>query len=93
MEVFAQNARGKYEAIPGAHDDLVMAWLIAVQMWKIRLTRRRVTEDLLVPLTSNGVPIIGESDVPLSREERLVRKAYAEEFDDPEKYSTVGALI
>lgn len=93
MEVFAQNARGKYEAIPGAHDDLVMAWLIAVQMWKIRLTRRRISEDLLMPLTSDGVPIAGESDVPLSLEERLVRKAYAEEVDDPERYSTVGALI
>ena len=34
MEVFARNQRGKWEAIPGASDDLVFAFMIAVQMMK-----------------------------------------------------------
>lgn len=34
MEVFARNERGRWEAIPGASDDLVFAFMIAVQMMK-----------------------------------------------------------
>jgi|TARA_Y100000310_G_C20436049_1_gene693775 hypothetical protein len=32
MEVFARNSRGRWEAIAGSHDDLVFAWMIAIQM-------------------------------------------------------------
>lgn len=32
MEIFARNPKGRWEAIAGGHDDLVFAWMIAVQM-------------------------------------------------------------
>lgn len=34
MEIFARNPKGRWEAIHGGHDDMVMAWMIALQMVK-----------------------------------------------------------
>jgi hypothetical protein len=96
MEIFAQNARGKYEAIPGGHDDLVMAWLIAVQMMKLKLTRQTHAEEELAPLWE-GQPVDSFEDMdpdgrPLTREARISARMHQKK-ETPDYQSTVGNLI
>jgi len=80
MEIFSQNARGKYEAIPGGHDDAVFAYLGACQMWRVWFDRRK--NDGLAPMVGGkiveesvlGLDLITEAE-PQTREARLGDKA------------------
>lgn len=81
MEIFAQNKMGKYEAIPGGHDDIVMAALGAGQMWDVWM--KRSAEDNIDPLVAGeeaeqrflGMDLLSGEEEDLSREERIGAKA------------------
>jgi hypothetical protein len=80
MEIFSQNARGKYEAIPGGHDDIVIAFLGCCQMWRVWFDRKK--DDNLAPMVGGQVVEQGvggldllTDELPQTREERLGTKA------------------
>lgn len=99
MEVFARNRRGRWEAIAGSHDDLVFAWMIAIQMLQWADVTDDFREDGYVdPLTDAEEELdLSEVDFSDSRlrsripvkdnEERLARKLKQKEF------SNIGGLV
>lgn len=48
--------KGKYEALPGGHDDLVIAWFLAIEMARIRLQSIDASKHTQLP-TVNGEEI------------------------------------
>lgn len=96
MEIFARSPRGKYEAIPGGHDDLVMAYAIAVQMFKYALLMRQ-DEEGLQPLVDGQMVRPGEDDIdePLEKQTREARIAakVAAERTLPEYVTSLGNLL
>jgi|TARA_R110002167_G_scaffold52840_13_gene152095 hypothetical protein len=55
FETFALESE-KFQAIQNAHDDLVMAWMIACEMFRVQLMRTDVAQNHLMPLW-NGEPV------------------------------------
>ena len=80
MEIFSQNLRGKYQAIPGGHDDAVFGYLGACMMWRVWFERQ--ANDELPPLvggkiverTTLGLDLLTDAE-PQTREARLSEKA------------------
>ena len=80
LEIFSQNARGKYEAIPGGHDDAVFAYLGACQMWAVWMKSKG--KDDLAPMVAGqvveasvlGLDLLTE-ETPKTREQKLSEKA------------------
>ncbi|MEW6750808.1 MAG: hypothetical protein AB1505_07500 [Candidatus Latescibacterota bacterium] len=72
----------KYQAIPGGHDDLVMAWVIAIEMMRVQLLADGVGAQGLAPLV-NGQPVEprGAEDLDVAeqrpRSERLAAHTVA----------------
>jgi len=97
MEIFARSPRGRYEAISGGHDDLVMAFAIAVQMLQHALLVQADDQESLAPLV-NGVPVrpgIDDVDEPLNPPTREARIAEAiqQREAEPTYVSTYGSLL
>ena len=98
FETFALES-DKFQAIMNAHDDLVMAWLIANEMMRVQLLRVEVRGNKLNPLW-NGEEITepGTEDFDVlehqSRSQRLVAKhtksSYAQSVVEA---STSGNLV
>jgi hypothetical protein len=96
MEIFSQNPRGKYEAIPGGHDDAVMAFLGACQMWKVWMDRQG--KDDLAPLVAGQEVEPAEmllelpSEDTRTREERLSERAL-ERMERAQRHSDMEGLV
>jgi len=79
MEIFARNSRGKYAALPGGHDDLVMAFLIATQMYYLVVQLEEYDSHGIAPMVKGqevkpgqgDTNILMEDEDPRTREERL----------------------
>ena len=74
---------GKFQGLPGSHDDLVMAWLIAIEMMKISLMRDDMKTRTLRPLV-NGEPIevtMEDVEEEVSYEDKLVARVKEKEAD------------
>ena len=88
----------KFEAIPGGHDDLVMAWVIAIEMLRVHLMMSEAKNMELKPLW-NGKEISDDliSDFaaePVNLIDKHVEQARKKEFDqDPDYSSTVEAMV
>ena len=100
METFALH-NGKFQALPGAHDDYLMAWLIMVQMLEAmqrRIFSESTGHDPLVEggrLTADGWQRIeGEGGEEETREQRITQQLLerrAPELSEPT--TTMGNLI
>jgi len=71
-ETFALE-NSKYQAIAGAHDDLVMAYLIALEMMAIQLVRREVMTNGLNPFL-DGKEQLDDYDTLWKDERSLVQR-------------------
>ncbi len=71
--------KGKFQALSGGHDDLVMAFLICCEMVKWQLHMMTAREKSLMPLI-DGVPIdqLDKDDPNLTRSERLAQHVLAQ---------------
>jgi len=88
----------KFEAIPGGHDDLVMAWVIAIEMLRVHLVMDEAKHTELKPLW-NGVEVgdgFGdEFDAePANIIDKHVEQARRKELDErPDYAATVEAMV
>jgi len=83
----------KYEAIPGGHDDLVMAWVIACEMMRIACERKASYESDLEPLWEGRSldEEFEDSDVGLI--DRHVAQAKSKQIDQHSYSSTTESLV
>ena len=88
---------GKFQGLPGSHDDLVMAWLIAIEMMKLTLMREDMKTRTLYPLVDgNPVEVTMEDvDEETSYEDKLVARVREKERDSEGNFgaSGMGALV
>ncbi len=88
----------KFEAIPGGHDDLVMAWVIGIEMLKVHLVTKEAKHTELKPLW-NGKEVEDELGAdfdgkPVNLIDKHVEQAKKKEFDkDPDYGATMEALV
>lgn len=88
----------KFEAIPGGHDDLVMAWVIAIEMLRVHLVMDEAKHTELKPLW-NGVEVSDgfgdEFDAePTNIIDKHVEQARRKELDErPDYAATVEAMV
>jgi|TARA_R110000751_G_scaffold98203_4_gene191196 hypothetical protein len=78
FETFALES-DKFQAIQNAFDDLVMAWLIAGEMFRVQLMRMDVSKNQLHPLwQGEEVAEMGEEDFDMidnqSRSDKMIAK-------------------
>ena len=73
FEIFAHNG-SRFEAVSGGHDDLVMAWLLAIEMFYVQLIIDETKDNNLLPMVDGDViPEIGEEDIDVQNVPRSVR--------------------
>ena len=94
FEIFALNSAGtKFEALSGGHDDLVMAWLIACEMFRTQLLIEESKDAVLLPYI-DGEPFDPDlSEENLTREERIIERALKQQVVGESLASTVGSLV
>tara|TARA_E500000331_G_scaffold278313_1_gene271212 strand:+ start:172 stop:903 length:732 start_codon:yes stop_codon:yes gene_type:complete len=94
FEIFALNSAGtKFEALSGGHDDLVMAWLIACEMFRTQLLIEESKDTVLLPYI-DGEPFDPDlSEESLTREERIIERALKQQVVGESIASTVGSLV
>ena len=97
FEIFALNKAGtRFEALPGGHDDLVMAWLIAIEMFRRTLEIGAMEGRIMLPYI-DGKPFDPElEDVEEhSIVDKLVDQAKTKQEKEriPIYPSTVGNLV
>ena len=88
----------KFEAIPGGHDDLVMAWVIAIEMLRVHTMMNEAKNTELNPLwNAKEVPdeINSAFDIaPVHLIYKHVEQARKKEFDEnPDYGSTVESMV
>ncbi len=96
FEIFALNPSGtKFEALSGGHDDLVMAWLIACEMFRTQLLIESAKDNVLLPYIDGESfdPSIEDIDPPLPLTQRLIEQSLSRQKRDKEPESTVGSLL
>ena len=97
FEIFVLRST-KFEAIPGGHDDLVMAWVIAIEMLRVHLMMSDAKNTELKPLW-NGKEVsdnLGdEFDIePVNIIDKHVEQARKKELDQRHDYgATVEAMV
>lgn len=97
FEIFAMSPSGKFEAISGGHDDLVMAWLIAVELFRHQLEINALKDRVLLPYIDGKPwdPGLEDEVEEVSTVDRLVGQAQEKiELERQPIYpSTVGNLL
>jgi phage terminase large subunit-like protein len=99
MEIFARNAKGRWEAIQGGHDDMVMAWMIALQMAKCAdivddwRDEGLLSDDANIN-TNTGDPIQNYVTSPITQElaENIIDKEF-EELHKPKPKNLAERII
>ena len=97
FEIFVLRST-KFEAIPGGHDDLVMAWVIAIEMLRVHLMMSDAKNTDLKPLW-NGKEVedtLGDEfdTEPINLIDKHVEQARKKELDQrPDYGATVEAMV
>ena len=68
----------KFQGLPGSYDDLVMAWLICLEMMKVATLQAHRQQNEL-PATVQGIPVREVEDDDEDYSERLIRRVKAKE--------------
>ena len=96
FEIFAHNG-SRFEAVSGGHDDLVMAWLLAIEMFYVQLKIAETKDNNLLPMVDGEfIPDVGEEDIDvqqLPRSVRLTEQALARQEETVEYPSVMESLF
>lgn len=99
FEIFVHRL-GRFEALPGGHDDLVMAWLLAVEMTRVALISVDGTQNNLNPLYNeeeidlDGTEDVDEWERGIVDVDRLVDQTERRKLKDPFNYPTsMGGMV
>ena len=88
---------GKFQGLRGAHDDLVMAYLIMLEMMKIQLITISARKKGLHATVNGEIVDMGEWDIDRNENknitDRLIKQAFDKQIDESEPQSSVGNLI
>lgn len=94
FEIFALNPAGtKFEALSGGHDDLVMAWLIACEMFRTQLLIEESKNTVLLPYVDGHPFDPDDHKKDKTREERLIEQSLKRQVVGERLASTAGSLI
>lgn len=98
MEIFAQNARGKYEAIPGGHDDVVFGFLGCAQMWAVWMKRHEVGDTISPMIGDKTVSkgILGDdllTDAEHTTREERISKAALERMEREQREEEMEGMV
>ena len=81
----------------GGHDDLVMAWLLAIEMFYVQLKIAETKDNNLLPMVDGEfIPDVGEEDIDvqqLPRSVRLTEQALARQEETVEYPSVMESLF
>ena len=95
FETFALEGT-KFQAIAGGHDDLVMAYLIAIEMMRVQLLVKEMSYNGLRPMIDGNEIIdpdaMEDEEVPPITE-RLIHKVLADKNGKSVDDSTMGLLV
>jgi hypothetical protein len=96
MEIFSANAQGKYAAIPGGFDDLVMGHAIAAQHWHRACQLLTMDDETLRPLVNGREVQVVEGhdvdvDAPQTVPDRIIGRIEADRRDEPD--STMEGMV
>lgn len=99
FEIFVHR-QGRFEALPGGHDDLVMAWLICIEMARIVLISQNTSRNDLNPIyneeeiDTSGTEDIDTWEKGVSDPDRLIEQTERKKRKDPFNYPTsMGAMV
>tara|TARA_R100001594_G_scaffold2132_3_gene8685 strand:- start:2975 stop:3712 length:738 start_codon:yes stop_codon:yes gene_type:complete len=96
FEIFAYNGT-RFQAVSGGHDDLVMAWLLAIEMFVVQLAVDETKYNVLLPtVDGESIPEIGEEDIDVARiprEQRLTEQALGRQEEWMEYPSVMESLF